>query len=348
MKDIPAKKEEVLAPAITHFPPPPELMRKRQNTNFVSTVTSVVGTTTITSTSTRLVTTTIAAKATVTYSTTIWQTVTSVVNAKSTVTSTTTIIATPGVSIAEPKTVTVSGGGGGGGGGGSGGGGENGGNNGGQNDKPNNVPAGGSKGLSKGAQIGIGAGTAGGSLVICLILGFWCWRRRKTRKERNQEMIDTAVTSAMAAQQQQAQRDSQARTYYDGKHLSTTTSTVSPAPYSPTASPPIHSPQPTYVYPPPPGHNPQPVYNQGPMGFQESGMENQNQYRYSAPGYGGSEIEGSPIQRYELSQVSSPPPGSASPHGSVPHPGGYTAYAPQRTYSDLPEVQRSDLPEVRR
>lgn len=175
-------------------------------------------------------------------------------------------------------------------------------------------------------------------------------------------MIDNAVTSAMAAQSQRQSEIQPGRTYYDGKHVSVSASTVSPLPYSP--SPEVLSPQPQYVYPAPPGHGHlqqqgqqrQMYNNAGPMGFAESGME-QQQYRYSAQGFGGSEIEGSPVQRYELAQFSSPPPQNVTPHAAVPHPGVYGNGEPEMdlgpghgrpVYSDLPEVQRSDLPEVRR
>lgn len=351
-------EQEILAPQITQSPLALQHVAKRQVNNFVSTVTSVVSTITVSSTSTRLVTTTVAARATATYSTTIWSTVTNFVNAKSSTTITTTLVLTPGVSVVNVVTVTD-----GSGGGNNNGGGSNGDNNGGNGEKGNDQGGSSntsnSKSLSTGAKAGIGAGTAGGSLVICIILGFIFWRRRKSREEKNREMIDNAVTSAMAAQAQRQSDIQPGRTYYDGKHISTTTSTVSPHPYSP--SPEVLSPQPQYVYPPPPGHahlqQQGQMYNNanaGPMGFPESGME-QQQYRYSAQGYGGSEIEGNPVQRYELAQFSSPPPQQA-----VPHPGPYTQTGGQEmdvgqghvqgrpVYSDLPEVQRSDLPEVRR
>jgi hypothetical protein len=334
------REQNVQVPQTTQFSPPPHSLEKRQN-NLFTTVTSIISTITVPYTSTRLVTTTISARATATYSTTTWQTVTSVINAKKTTTSTSTVTYTPGMTPPNsgPTTTPAPGGGGGGGGG--------------PNDPPDQVST--NKGLSKGAQAGIGAGTAGGSLIICIILGFWFWRRRKTRAERNQEMIDNAVTSAMAAQRTQSPQQQQ---YYDGKHLSTTTTSIaSPHPYSPT--PPLHSPQPTYVYPPPAGHGQQqqPMYqNSGPMGFQESGMDPQNQYRYSAPAYGGSEIDGSPIQRHELQQFSSPPPAHVAPYGDVPHPGVYAEQGShnrdrgrdERGFSDLPEVRPSDLPELRR
>jgi hypothetical protein len=94
------------------------------------------------------------------------------------------------------------------------------------------------------------------------------------------------------------------------------------------------------------------MYNhQGPMEFPESGVDPRAQYRYSVPAYGGSEIDGNAVQRYELQQFSSPPPPQAAPYSDVPHPGPYTEQGRagvQRGYSDLPEVRASDLPEVRR
>jgi hypothetical protein len=154
-------------------------------------------------------------------------------------------------------------------------------------------------------------------------------------------MINTAVTSAMVA------RDSQPppppSQYYEGKQLST--ATTSPHPYSPT--PPLHSPQPSYVYPPP-----APMYNHhNSTEFPESAVDPREQYRYSAPAYGGSEIDGNPVERHELRQFSSPAPVQVAPYSDVPHPGTYAEQGRmevQREYSDLPEVRASDLPEVRR
>ncbi|KAF2270444.1 hypothetical protein CC78DRAFT_611346 [Lojkania enalia] len=54
-------------------------------------------------------------------------------------------------------------------------------------------------GLSKGAQAGIGAGTAGGSLIICIILAFFLRSRRKKRKAEVAQMINDAVTAATTA-----------------------------------------------------------------------------------------------------------------------------------------------------
>ncbi|KAF2473197.1 uncharacterized protein BDR25DRAFT_341339 [Lindgomyces ingoldianus] len=104
---------------------------------------------------------------------------TSALNAKTTVHSTTTLTLKPGESApAQPAETTGPAGGGGNNGGGGGG---------------------GNKGLSTGAKAGIGAGTAGGSLVICIILGFFLARRRKNKKKEVTEMINQAVTAATAA-----------------------------------------------------------------------------------------------------------------------------------------------------
>jgi hypothetical protein len=325
-------EQDLLAPQITPIPGyahqhAARYLEKRQ-TFFTSTVTSVVSTYTVSITSTRLFTSTISARATATVSTTSWQTVTSVINAKKTVTSTTTLTVTPGVSISNvvyrsavsPTGSTSSASSGAGG--------------------PNDVNASstsgsatGAGGLSKGAQAGIGAGTGAGSLIICLILAFWFRRRRKSRKERNQEMIDGAVSSAMAAQQQQLLQQQQQQMpafYHDhNKHLSTTTySTVSPNTYSP--SPPLHAPQPGYVYPPPPSRQ-QPTYNTNPMEFPEAlGPQAIHSPHGSVPPYG-SEMDGSSANRYELPLYGSPQPLHPGPYSDVPHPGHY---------SDLPEVRR--------
>ncbi|KAH8706101.1 hypothetical protein GQ44DRAFT_763900 [Phaeosphaeriaceae sp. PMI808] len=258
-----------LIPHITHFRPLPHELKKRQ-TNFVSTITSVISTLTIPTTSTRIITTTIAAKGTATYSTTVWQTVTSVINARTTTTSTSTVTFTPSVT-------------------------------------PNNVP------------ITTSSSGSGGNSEA-----FWCRHRRKSRKAQNQEMISNAVTSAMAAQQAEKQNP-QPQTFYDGKHLSTTTySTGSPQPHSP--SPPIHSPQPQYAYPAPMGHTgqQQPVYDTGPMALSDHGIAPHSAYSSGAPTYYGSEIDGNPVQRYELQQFSSPAPAHAVLHSEIPHPGAYT------------------------
>lgn len=54
-------------------------------------------------------------------------------------------------------------------------------------------------GLSTAAKAGIGAGTGIGSLVICLIIGFICRRRRKTKREEQKTLIND-TTAATAAQ----------------------------------------------------------------------------------------------------------------------------------------------------
>jgi hypothetical protein len=80
-------------------------------------------------------------------------------------------------------------------------------------------------------------------------------------------------------------------------------------------------------------------------------VDPREQYRYSAPAYGGSEIDGNPVERHELQQFSSPAPVQVAPHSDVPHPGTYAEQGRmgvQREYSDLPEVRASDLPEIRR
>jgi hypothetical protein len=257
--------------------------------------------------------------------TTTWRTETSVINAAQTTTGRTTITRGQG-------TVVGSGGGSG-------------------DVGTQSIPSqdGPKKGLSKGAQVGIGAGTAGGSLIICIILSFICRRRRKTRKERNQEMIDNAVTTAIAAGAQQNRVSEPPNRYSDGKHISTASGSIpSPHPYSPT--PPLHTPQQPYVYPLPRDHTPQ-LYNN--HAIPESSVDSQSHHSFGPPRYEGSEVGGTPIQRYELQQFTSPALMHANPHGSVPHPGAYPTYVQQnrdriqRGYSDLPEVTASDLPEVR-
>jgi hypothetical protein len=310
-----------LVPVITAIPSQNRQIHVRQATDYTSTYTYTIGTVTISTTSTRIVVSTVSAQATSIVSTTTWRTETSVVNAAQTTTARTTV------------TRSQSRGGGGG-----------------TNDvETQSTPGQDSpkKGLSKGAQVGIGAGTAGGSLIICIILGFICRRRRKSRKERNLEMIDNAVTTAMAAQQNRVSEPS--NRYSDGKHISTAGVSMSSShPHSPT--PPLHSSQQPYFYPPPRDHTPQLYNNQA---IPESSVDSQSRHSFGPPRYEGSEVGGTPIQRYELQQFSSPVPMHAHPRGSVPHSGPYPAHVQQsrdgiqRGYSDLPEMTTSDLPEVR-
>lgn len=192
---------------------------------------------------------------------------------------------------------------------------------GGSNQNANSGSGGDSGGLSTGAKAGIGAGVGGGALIIAFILGFCLWRRRKSKNEQNQEMIQNAVDSAMATHVARNSVPSVPPvSYYDGKHMSTSTYSAPPShPTSP--SPQIHAPQPGYVYPPPQGHG-QPMYSTDPMNFPEA-MGSQPRYNYSAPLYG-TEVAGSPVQqRHELASINSPAP----PQPSVP-------------YSNLPEVRR--------
>jgi hypothetical protein len=293
----------------------------RQATDYTSTYTYTISTVTVSTTSTRTVVSTVSAQATSTVSTTAWRTETSIINAAQTTTARTTVTRDQSTGGAggtdDVGTQSIP-----------------------SQDSPK-------KGLSKGAQVGIGAGTAGGSLIICIILGFVCRRRRKSRNERNQEMIDNAVTSAMAAQQNRVSEPP--NRYSDGKHISAAgVSMSSPHPYSPT--PPLHSSKQPYVYPPPRDHTPQ-LYNN--HAIPESSVDSQSHHSFGPPRYEGSEIGGTPIQRYELQQFSSPAPMHAHPHGSVPHPGAYPAHVQhsrdgiQRGYSDLPEMRTSDLLEVR-
>lgn len=313
------KQDDPVAPQITPKPGSTDWdrtqgLQKRQGL-ALTTITRTVAIVTLSNIVTRTVTSTTGARATTTVSITNWQTVTSVINAKRTTTETTTVFVTPNV----PSTVRITVNGGsvtevvtnlvstGSSTSTTGLGGDN------PNQNSNPVPQSGSGGLSKGAQIGIGAGVSGGSLVICLILGFFFVRRRKSRKEKNQEMIQDAVNSAMAAQQsqqaQQTHHNIPPVSYYD-KHMSTSTySAPSPHPTSP--SPPIHAPQPSYVYPPPPGH-----YNTDPMNFAEA-MGSQPRSNGAMPLYG-TEIGGTPVQRHELPQFSSPPPGHVVPCSDLP------------------------------
>jgi hypothetical protein len=205
------------------------------------------------------------------------------------------------------------------------------------------------KGLSVGAKAGIGAGSAAGSLLICAILGVIWRRRKKNREKKNQEMINSAVTAAMAAQQGQHGQYGQPTSYIaNDKAVYAHTHAATPNTYgTPTGSPPPHNQDPSYPAPmhPMPYTTSEvstpsqqyhrlselPDHNMVPPSLQ-SGARPQS---YGTPpvGYAQSpEMAGSEVaQRYEM-----PSHHGTSPPHNLPAPyGGPQQYpsGPQQNYS---------------
>ncbi|KAF2115786.1 hypothetical protein BDV96DRAFT_645971 [Lophiotrema nucula] len=130
-------------------------------------------------------------------------------------------------------------------------------------------------GLSTGAKAGIGVGTAGGSLIICLILGFFIARRRK-------HSDSNAVAAAAAAPHPPENKQPMAGV--------TGMPPGSPPPASGYSQSPMQQMSPVYGGTPSPG----PMYNYGPGGVPMQGQpvpfgapiphqQQQQQYQYPRP-----------------------------------------------------------------
>jgi hypothetical protein len=141
------------------------------------------------------------------------------------------------------------------------------------------------KGLSTGARAGIGAGVGGGVIITSIILVLLYRRSRKSRKRENQEIIDNAVTSAIAAQRALDEPN---------KQLPISTN-------------------PDY-------------YHHGRMELPGAGI---GLHVLHCPE---SELDGNPIQRFEMQQSRSPPPMEPEPYDDVPSSDQYPDVPVPRSY----------------
>jgi hypothetical protein len=244
----PRPKQGLLAPQATQIISPEHRLEKRQD-NFVSTVT-ITATILLTFTTTSVLTSSIGAQTTTTVYITNLQTVQSLIDANitRTLTSTTTVFPFSGSSGGGSESIDT-------------------------------------KGLGKGAKAGIGAGVGGGVIIVSIMLVFLYRRGRKSRKRENQEMIDNAVTSAIAAQRALDEPN---------KQVPVSTS-------------------PDY-------------YHHGRMELSGAGI---GSHVLHSPE---SELDGNPIQLFEMQQSRSPPPMEPEPYDDVPSSDQYPDVPVPRPY----------------